>query len=727
MLQFFPTMITTFRVMLAALLPLTLIACEQAPREQEPSPAPAEPEERRAAQPADNPLLTRYLTPFQTPPFHRLEATHFLPALEQAISDHREIVSGIRESTEAAGFSNTIEVLEHADRDLARITRTLAGLIAVSDDPELHEIAPEFSAQAAAYRHAVLFDRDLFSRINSVHDQLEELSLNPEQHRLTKLTYRRFLLAGAESDDTEHERLLEINARLAELERQLDPALRETRAEQELLIEDESLLEDLPETLVNLAARAARERGHPSGWAFTLHEHSLQSFLMHFPDREERQAMFESWIKPFGSDAEAAGTVHEMAELRAERAELLGYESHLDHVLAQSTIGNRERLRELLDGVTAAARDRAEEEYQQLEALARQDGVDQGLDPWDWWYYRERLREEEMGLTDADLRNWFSLEQVRDGAFALANRLWGLSFHVRTDLPLWSTDVETYEIRDAMGGHLGVIYLDYSHRESKRAGNWTFIFRPSHHEGDERIAPVVANVTNFPPPAAGLPALLPPGEVETLFRQFGRALGELLSDVTYPTTAASALPADFAQFPGRLMQRWALQPEVLRMYAYHHETGSMISDDAINAIESGKYLLSGIETLQHIAAIELDLALHDVGAGEVPQLDQAIEAVLERLALPAVVSPHFNESGLVGLFSAHQEPTPHQALWADLLAADAFAAFKDATILDRTLAERLREEILVPGNSRDPMESWQAFREREPQLEHLLNARGLDE
>jgi len=724
MLQIFPTMNTT-RVLLAALLPLALIACEQAPREEAPEPTQTEPEERPAAQPADNPLLTRYLTPFQTPPFHRLEATHFLPALEQAIDDHEQVVAGITEASEAAGFSNTIEALEHANRDLARITRTLAGLIGVSDAPELHEIAPEFSSQAATYEHAVLFDQDLFGRIESVHDQLEELSLDPEQQRLTELTYRRFVHAGARANDSEQERLLEINARLAELEKQLDPVVRESRAGHELLIEDESQLDGLPETLVNLATRAARERGHPSGWAFTLHEHSLQSFLMHFAGREKRQAMYEAWIQPFENNAKPARIIHEMAELRAERAELLGYESHLDHVLAQSTIGSRERLREMLDGVTTAARDRAEEEYQQLEALARRDGVDQGLEPWDWWYYRERLREEEMDLTDADLRSWFSLEQVRDGAFAIANRLWGLSFHVRTDLPMWSTDVETYEIRDAMGGHLGVIYLDYLHREGKHAGNWTFVFRPSHHDGDDRIAPVVANVTNFPPPAAGLPALLSPGEVEMLFRQFGHALSELFSDVAYPATAASALPSDFAQFPGRLLQRWALQPEVLRMYAYHHETGSMISDAAISALATGKHLFSGVETMQQIVAIELDLALHDVGAGEVPRLDQALEAALERVAMPAVVTPYFHESGLGGLFAANQESSSHQALWADLLAADAFAAFEDATILDRTLAEDIREELLMPGNSRDPMDSWQAFRKRDPQLEHLLNARGL--
>ena len=716
-------MTTTFRILLAALLPLALIACEQAPREEEP--VRAEPEETRPARPADNPLLTRYLTPFRTPPFHRLEAAHFLPALEQAIERHQEVVADIKDGSEAATFANTVEALEWADRDLAQITRTLAGLIAVSDEPELQEVASDFSAQAAAYEHSVLFDQDLFGRIESVHDRLDEQPLDSEQQRLAELTYRRFVHAGAEANESARERLLEINTRLADLEKQLDPVLREARTEQELLIEDESLLQGLPETLVNLAARSARERGHPTGWAFTLHEHSLRSFLVHFPEREQRRAMYEAWTRPFDNDAEPARIIHELAELRAERAGLLGFESHLDYLLADSAIGSRDELRELLDGVTAAARDRALDESERLDTLARSDGLDDRLEPWDWWYYRERLRQAEMDQSDAELRDWFALEQVRDGAFALANRLWGLSFHVRTDLPLWNTDTETYEIRDAMGSHLGVIYLDYRHRENKRTGNWTFVFRPSHRDSDERIAPVVANVANFPPPAAGLPSLLSPNEVETLFRQFGHALNELFSDVAYPATAASALPTDFAEFPGRLMQRWALQPEVLRMYAYHHETGGMITDDAIDALAAGKHLLSGLETMQQIAAIELNLALHDVSAGEVPELGEAISSVKERLALPTLVSPHLHENGVGGLFTSQPATASHQALWADMLAADAFAAFEDTTILDRNLADKLREEILAAGNSRDPMESWQAFRDREPQLRYLLEARGL--
>lgn len=721
MLHETPKMPTIARIMLATLLSLLLIACEQAPRETE-QPSP-QVEEEPVAAPADNPLLERYLTPFRTPPFHRLEAAHFLPALDEAFDEHQAAIAEIVASDEAPGFANTIEALERAGRDLERIERTFFGLLAVSDDPELHAIAAELSGRLAAHDDAMLMDRALFERIESVHEQLDDLSLEPQQQRLTELTHRAFVGAGAHLDEAEQDRLQAINNQLAEMGGTFDLSLRKATNESELLIDDETLLDTLPESLVNLAARNARDRGHATGWSFTLHAHSFYPFLMHFPEREQRQAIYEAWIDRI--DDALAEKMHDMAELRAERANLLGFDSHIEHLLAESSIGDLEHLRAVLDDITQAASDRAGEEMEQLQELARADGIDGELEPWDWWFYRERLRETEMGQTDAELRNWFSLEQVRDGAFALANRLWGLSFHARTDVPLWYTDVETFEIRDAMGEHLGVIYLDYRHRAGKRAGDWTSVYRLPYRDGEDRIKPVVANVANFPPPAAGLPSLLPSNEVHTLFRQFGHALSELFSQVDYGSLAGSTTTPDFAGLPARLMQRWALQPEVLRMYSFHHETGGMITDDAIEALATGQRLLGGLETLQEIAAIEFELALHGSGPGEVPAPSDATAQVRDRLALPSALSPDHHEGGMTTLFSGRREQAHFQTLWSEILAADAFASFEQSTILDRTLAEQLRNEVMAYGNARAPMESWRAFRDREPRLRYLLEARGL--
>jgi peptidyl-dipeptidase Dcp len=718
-------MIAIARTALAALLPLFLIACEPAPPEpeQEPEPPAAEVDESPATVVDANPLLERYLTPFRTPPFHRLEAAHFLPALNHVIDEHREVLAELVEHDQGADFANTIEALEHAGRDLGRIERTFFGLLAVSDDAELHEIAPEFSARLAAHLSSVLFDRDLFERVESVYQRRDEMSLEPEEHRLTELTHKRFVRGGALLDDSQQERLEEINTRLAELGRRFDRDLRESTREHEFLVEDDALPDALPETLVNLAARSARDRGHATGWAFTLHPHSLVPFLMHFPDRDQRQAMYEAWDGRVDHELEAI--MLEMAELRAERAALLGFDTHVDYLVADSMIADREQLRSVLDRLSEAAAGRAASELEELERLARADGVEDELQPWDWWYYRERLREQAMDQTDAELRDWFSLEQVRDGAFALANRLWGLSLHARTDIPLWYTDVEAFEVRDAMGEHLGVIYLDHRHREGKRMGSRTSVYRLPHRDGDERIRPVVANVTQFPPPAAGLPSLLSADEVSELFRQFGHALAELFSEVSHGSLASSAAPLDFSGFPARMMAHWALQPEVLRMYAYHHETGGMITDQAINALTTGQGLLGGLETQQQLAAIEFELALHGAAAGEVPEIRAALDQARENLQLPPLLSARHHDGGVAELFAGHRERSHFQSLWSELLAADAFAAFTEATILDRNLAETLRNEVMTPGNSRDPMASWQAFRDREPRLDYLLEARGL--
>lgn len=710
---------------LAATVATVLISCDQAPEEAEPAP---DPDTSRDQPTASNPLLNRYLTPFGAPPFHELNADHFLPALESAIEDHHTAIEEIVNEPAEPDFENTVAALERSSAELSRIARTFFGLISVSPNPDFQTVAPEFSARLSARNDAVLFNEALHERIEHVAENMEKFDLDEEQERLVELTRARFARAGAGLDSSDQERLETLNSNLAELHRTLAQALREATHDHELLIEDDARLNDLPESLVNLAARSARDRGHDQGWAFTLHTHSFYPFLRHFPGRESRREHYQAWsqrVEHRGNQQPPAELMHRIALLRAERAELLGYDSHIDYLLADSTLGSRQQLREMLDRITEAAHERAENDLAQLQELAGADGLEGELRPWDWWYYRERLREQELDLSDAEVRNWFSLEQVRDGAFALANRLWGLTFRLRSDLPNWSPDVTSYEVRDAMGESLGVLYLDLVHRPEKQGGAWSSSFRAQHHSDGERVAPIVANIANFPPAAAGMPSMLSPEETRTLFHEFGHALHELFSDVRYASLAGSAVPGDFVEFPALLTERWALEPEVVRMYAYHHETGNLIDDETVQALQHESRLVSGLETLQYIAAIELDLALHGVGEDEVPELEEAEAAVAERLDLPEMLSPRHYGQGLAALFSAPREGGDYRSLWSEIMAADAFAAFEESTIMDREIIDRLRDEILRHGNARDPMESWQAFRGREPDIQYFLEARGL--
>lgn len=717
-----------FALWIAAVATMVLVAgCGQEPEQAEPAP---QPDTSTTDREATNPLLDRYLTPYSAPPFHKLEAGHFQPALEEAISDHQSTIDEITDNPEAPDFDNTIAALEHSSADLSRIARTFFALSAVSPDDAFREIAPEISRRLSSHNDAVVFNAELGERVRAAAEQTRADSYDPEQVRLAELTVDRFESAGAELEKDQQQRLESINSRLAENLQAFEQALREATHDHELLIEDESALTGLPDNLINLAARSARDRGHQHGWLFTLYAHSFYPFMKHFPERVKRQDHYQAWIEQFGhagSGPSPRELMQRIAGLRAERAELLGYDSHIDYLLADSTLGDRESLRAILDRMTEAARKRSRRELEQLRDLAAEDGVEGELEPWDWWYYRQRLRESELELGDGQLRNWFELEQAREGAFALANRLWGLSFRARTDLPVWHPGVSSFEVRDARGRELGVLYTDYLNRPGKRGGAWTSIFRAQRRDQGERVAPIVTNVANFPPPAAGSPSLLDPDQVRTLFHEFGHALHELLSEVRYASLAGSAVPADFVEFPALLMERWALHPEALRMYAYHHETGNLIDDEAMQSLQRELRLLPGLELLQYIASIELDLALHGVGAEEVPDLEAAEKAIAERLELPRALSPRHHGLGVAGLFAVPRTGGDFRTLWSEILAADAFAAFEEATATDRRLTDRLREEILKRGNSRDHMESWQAFRGRAPEMHHFLEARGLEE
>ncbi|QKK03096.1 MAG: M3 family metallopeptidase [Pseudomonadota bacterium] len=700
---------------------LILTACEQSPPSETPGPV-RKPNDTVAT--PQNPLDSRYLTPFETPPFHEIHPEHFLPALDEAISAATEASKSIASAPSKATFDNTIAALERASDDVNRIARTFYGLAAVSPDPQLHSMAEPVAARLAAFRNAVLQHKPLFDRVATVHDQLQSRDLTPEQRRLTERTHRQFLRSGARLPTEDQARLRRIEEELAELIERFERQRRQATHDHEFIVENPELLETLPNALVQLAQRSARDRGHTKGWVFTLHAHSLYPFLRHYPERSDRRQIYQAWLERFNAESQnsrLAELSRRIAEKRARRAELLGYSSHIDYELDGSMTSDRRMLRSLLDRLAEAARKRARDELLELRQLARADGIEAPLEPWDRWYYAERLRERELSFREADLRSWFVYDNVREGAFSVANRLWGLSFHPRSNLPVWHLDTEAFEVEDERGNHLGVLYVDALHRPGKQAGAWTSTYRPQHYDDNERVGPVAAIVGNFTPAPPGLPSLLTPDEARMLFHEMGHALHVLLSDVRHASLAGTSVPADFVEFPALLFEQWALAPEILRGYAYHHETGSVIGDDVVEALRASERLTSGIEMLEFLAAIELDLMLHDTDSGSVPDLAAAEAAVRERLGLPEVLSHRHYAGGVADLFAERQRSGDFQTLVARMLAHDAFAAFKSGSLIDRNLAERLRQEILARGNARPPAESWQAFRGRSPDPAYLLD------
>ncbi|RFF26514.1 MULTISPECIES: M3 family metallopeptidase [unclassified Wenzhouxiangella] len=703
-----------------------LIACES---DQDQGPGPVRETVDRTA-PLDNPIDSAYDTPFGVPPFHKIRSEHFRPALESAIEQAENRLADIADSDAEPDFDNTVRALEEAGRGVARIARLWYGMTAVGSESANEADGERLTRLLSEYEQRVLHDRALFERIKQVRNGEEMQQLDSQQRRLVEETWRRFRRAGALLDEAERNELAELDRRIAELDRRYARTRRSATHRHELFIEDETRLSGLPESLVLLARQSARDRGHAQGWAFTLHAHSFYPFMRHFEGRDEREQLYRAWMTRYQDvtrdDEDLGRLIERLAELRAERASLLGFDSHLDYLLDDAAISNRAELETLLDRLSAAAQKKAEQERERLGDIAAEDGIEGELQPWDWWYYRERLIESTMELEDYSVRRWFEISQVRDGLFTLANRLWGLTFHRRSELPTWHLDVSTFEVRDPAGSTLGLVYFDPTHRSGKQGGAWTSHYRVQRHEDGDRVSPVAAIVTNVTPPAADMPALLSPQQVRTQFHEFGHALHSLFSDVEYAALAGTNVPPDFVEFPALLLERWALEPEMLRGYARHHETGNLLDDSAIDALQKRAQLTAGLETLELLAAIELDLALHGASAGDVPDLETAERRVREKLELPAFVSPRHHGGGLASLFASQRRGGDFQTLWSELLAADAFAAFKQAGLTNRELAEKLRDEVLSRGNSRDPMDSWQAFRGRDPQVRFLLTARGLD-
>ncbi|NBB92365.1 MAG: hypothetical protein GVY32_04255 [Gammaproteobacteria bacterium] len=704
---------------------LALVACEA---DESQGPGPVRETVDRTV-PLDNPIKSAFDTPFGVPPFHELHAEHFRPALESAVERAGDRFAAITDTDDDPDFDNTVLALVKADRPVARIARIFYGLRAVN-----HAAAAAAEEEAIArlleeHANRIFHDRDLFERITRVHEEERARALDPEQRRLVRETWRRFRRAGAHLDPSEQAQLAELDRRLAELDRRYAELRRSATHRHELLIEDESRLERLPESLVLLARQSARDRGHIEGWAFTLHAHSFYPFMRHFEGRSERQRLYEAWMTRYRdvtrSDEDLGEIIERLAQLRAERAQLLGFETHLDFLLDDATLPDRQALEHLLDRVGQAARDKANREREQLAEIAAGDGLEGSIRAWDWWYYRERLIEATFGVGEPDLREAFELTQVRDGLFTLANRLWGLTFHRRSELPTWHMDVSAFEVRDESGSTLGIVYFDPVHRNGKRGGGWTSHYRVQHRTDGDRVPPVTAVVSNATPPAANMPALLSSDELLTLFHEFGHALHSLMSDVEYAALAGTNVPPDFVEFPAHMLEMWALQPEVLRSYARDRQSGARIDDRLVDAVRNRTEPTAGLETLELLAAIELDLALHGAPAGEVPDLASAESRVREKLGLPGFISPRHHGGGLASLFASQRRGGDFRTLWAQLLAADAFAAFEQDGLTNRELAARLREAVLSRGNSRDPMDSWRAFRGRDPDVRHLLRARGL--
>jgi peptidyl-dipeptidase Dcp len=672
-----------------------------------------------------NPLLVEWNTPFGMPPFDRIKEDHYLPAFQEAIAGKRQQAQAIADNPEPATFANTIESLDAAGEGLDRVGGVFYNLRSAETNDRLQEIAQQVAPLVSALEDDILLNEPLFARVQAVWEQRETLGLNAEQHKLVEETYKDFVRGGANLSADGKARLRAIHEELSLLTLKYgDNLLKETNAYRLVIAKKEDLA-GLPENAVTAAAEAATAAGLEGQWVFTLQAPSIWPFLSYAENRELRRQIFTAYMKrgDNGNEQDNKSILIRIAALRAERARLLGYPDHAHFVLEERMAKTPEGVYGLLNQLWTPALNVARKEAADLQAMIRTEGHDFEVEPWDWWYYTEKVRQGRYDMDENEVRAYFPLEKVREGAFYVAHRLYGLNFIERTDLPKYHPEVRTFEVKDTDGSHLGVFLVDYHPGPGKRGGAWCSGYRDQYFKDGQDIRPIVVNVCNFTRPAGATPALLRLEEVETLFHEFGHGLHALLARIHY--RSLGDVPRDFVELPSQIMEHWALEPEVLRTYARHWQTGEPIPDSLIAKIKAAEKFNQGFATVEYLAASFLDMDWHTLT--EVNGIDAT---TFERTALakigliPQIISryrsPYFQH-----IFSGGYSAGYYSYIWSEVLDADAFEAFKEKGIFDPATARSFRTNILEKGGTDDALAMFKAFRGREPSVEPLLEKRGL--
>ena len=612
---------------------------------------------------------------------------------------------------------------------LSRVIRVFFAVDGANSDDVTKQTAKIIAPELSAHRDNISLNKDLFERVLAVYEQRDSHDLSPEQAYLLEETHKQFVRSGANLEDAAQARLREINAELAELSQQFGDNVLEETNNFELLVTDRADLGDLPADLVALAAEEARRRGHDCDecWVFTLQRPSINPFLQYSPNRDLRKKIFDGYAMRADNDNEFdnKAIIARMVALRVERAALMGYDNHASFVLSDNMAENPDNVYELLHQIWKPALERAKVERADLQAMMQADGIDDRLRGWDWRYYTEKVRKSKYDLDDDALRPYFEVNAVRDGVFSLATALWGLQFEERADLPRWHPDQQVFEVREADGSHLAILYLDYFARESKRGGAWMNALR-SQSNVDGFVTPIVTNNFNFPAPTEGGPSLLSLTNAETFFHEFGHALHGMFSNVRYESLAGTSTPRDFVEFPSQVMENWMRTPEVLRMFASHYETGEPIPQEIIDKINASATFNQGFLTVEYMAASYLDMAYHVLDSTEPVEPRGFEDAAMADIGLIEEIIPRYRSGYFQHIFSGGYSAGYYSYIWSEILDADTFDAFKETDILDQATAARYREEILSKGGTRPGMELYRNFRGRDPEIGPLLEKRGLN-
>ncbi len=666
-----------------------------------------------------NPLLSRWDTPFEIAPFNNISDDDFAPALEQALAAHSAQIDTIANNSEAPGFANVVEALETPCRELEQVLGVFFAVAGADSNPKREELQRAFSPKLAAHFSAITANKALYARVKAVWDQREALDLTQEQQRVLMLTHRGFVRGGAALEGRADNRMQEIKRRLATLGTEFTQNL--LADERDWFMElSEDDLEGLPEFVISAARAAGKEMGK-DGPVVTLSRSLITPFLQFSPRRDLREKAFNAWAArgAGGGRTDNRAIAAETLQLREERAQLLGYENFAAYKLETEMAKTPDAVRGLLMDVWGPAKSRAEADAKVLTAMMQADGINGDLEPWDWRYYAAKRRKAEHDLDEAALKPYLQLDRMIEASFVCANRLFGLEF-APLDVPLYHPDCRAWEVT-RNGEHIAVFIGDYFARGSKRSGAWCSAMRQQ-ARFPEVQAPVVINVCNF---AKGDPALLSWDDARTLFHEFGHALHQMLSDVTYESISGTSVARDFVELPSQLYEHWLEVPEVLQEYATHAETGEPMPQEMLEKVLGASNFDMGFQTVEYVASALVDLAFHDGAAPTDPMAKQA--EMLETIGMPRAITMRHATPHFAHVFAGDGYSSGYYSyMWSEVMDADAFAAFEEAGgAFDAERAKALEEHILSTGGSVDPADLYTAFRGRLPGVEALLKGRGL--
>jgi peptidyl-dipeptidase Dcp len=682
----------------------------------------------------ENPFFSDYETPFGVPPFDKIENEHFEPAILKGIDDQAAEIQAIIDNPEPPTFENTIEALEYSGDLLSRVLRVFGNFNSSLTSPELQQIAQDMSPKLSEHSSNISLNLDLFDRVQAVYEMKDKLGLNQEQIKLLTETHKGFIRSGANLPAEQQARLREINADLSMLTLQFGQNVLGDTNGFTMVVENEEDLAGLPDSSIEAAAELAKSMDMEGKWVFTLQNPSVMPFLYNADNRELRKKMQQAHINRGNNDNEFNNReiLAKISNLRRERAQMMGYEHHAAFSLEETMTKNTETVMNFVDQVWQPAIALAKTEAQQLQEMIANDGHDFELEQWDWRYYAEKIRRTKYDLDEQEVRQYFELNTVRDGVFMVVDKLWGLQFVERTDVPKYHPDVQVFEVLEADGSHIGILYMDFHPRDSKRSGAWMSSYRSQSIDQDGKyVHPVITIVCNFSPPTSTTPALLTYDEMTTFFHEFGHALHGLLSDVHYGSLSGTNVPRDFVELPSQIMENWANEPEVMKTFALHHETGEPMPEALMDRIVASKHFNQGFATVEFLMSAYLDMEYHTITEPFAENmLDQASviteKETIEKYGMIPEINYRWASTHFQHIFSGGYAAGYYSYLWSGLLDADAYEAFVETgDVFDQETARSFRENILERGGTEDAMMMYVKFRGREPIIEPLLRQRGL--